>query len=365
MFLDNPSGGFKVVYEYASRLAERSHQVTVIHPRNIDRVNSLGDRARSLLWPVKLRLKHRPLVSWVSVHPGVRMFLTADLIEARIPDADAVVATAYQTAACIDRYDDRKGKKFYLIQSYENWNGPETEVRSSWQLPLHKIVISRRLLDVARDLGEADRTDYIPIGLDFSQLGISTPIGDRTVPRVGMLAHPNEIKGTKDGVRALEIAREDIPELQAVLFGTHERSHDLPSWIEYVRLPSAQRLREIYNSCQVFLNPSRHEGWGLPAAEAMACGCALVSTSNGGVDEFAVDGESALLAPIESPERLAAQLLRLLRDGDLRMSIAQCGHEQIQAFTWDRAVDAFEMLLIEKAGKQAQPIVQKNARQKY
>ena len=35
---------------------------------------------------------------------------------------------------------------------------------------------------------------------------------------------------------------------------------------------------------------SYYEGWGLPGTEAMACGCALVSTRNGGVDSYAIEG---------------------------------------------------------------------------
>jgi glycosyltransferase involved in cell wall biosynthesis len=45
----------------------------------------------------------------------------------------------------------------------------------------------------------------------------------------------------------------------------------------------------------VFMLTSRYEGWGLPATEAMACGAAVVSTRNGGTEDFLVDGAQLLL----------------------------------------------------------------------
>src|SRR5262249_44957876 len=114
---------------------------------------------------------------------------------------------------------------------------------------------------------------------------------------------------------------------------------------------SPQQLTELYNSCQVFLNPSWMEGWGLPAAEAMACGCALVSTANSGVNEFAANGRSALLAPVKAVDELAAQMLRLLRDEKLRRRIARNGAEQVRQFTWHRAVNSLDKLLVEKDGE--------------
>src|SRR5689334_24268487 len=124
-----------------------------------------------------------------------------------IPAGDAILATAFETAFPVSTFSPTKGKKFYLIQSYETWNGEERKVQTSWKLPLYKIVISRHLLRLAADLGEFARTSHIPIGLDLSTFKLTTPIAGRTSPRVGMLAHPNEAKGMKDGIQALQIVK--------------------------------------------------------------------------------------------------------------------------------------------------------------
>ncbi len=347
-FFTSPSGGFKVVYEYANRLQDRGHRVRVVHPRNGEQQKGTTQFVKGHLWKYKQQLKHRPLVQWFNVRPHVDLLLVPDLREQFIPDAEVIIATAFDTAFPVDSYGVKKGRKFYLVQHYENWLGPEETVKATWRLPLHKIVISRWLYRLADEFGEIERTTYIPNGLDFSHFKITRPILERRIPRIGMLAHPNEIKGTQDGLEALKLAKEKIPALEAVLFGTTKRSDVIPvwaRWIEYFHCPSPGQLLELYNSCQVFLHPSRFEGWGLPAAEAMACGCGLVSAANEGVYEFAVDGENALLAPIRQPELLAQRLIELLVNEDLRVRLAEAGHRGIQKFSWDRAVDSMEGVL--------------------
>src|SRR5262249_49448141 len=188
MYLDSPSGGFKVVYEYANRLQERGHQVSVVHPRNLEPHYEYKELIKSIFWGAKLKLRHRPLIPWMDIHPGVKLILVPDLREGFIPDGDAIFATAYHTAFRVNDYDESKGRKFYLIQSYEDWNGPEDKVRESWLLPLHKVVISQWLMNMAEAYGEEARTDYIPIGLDLKQFRVTSPIGERKTPRVGMLS---------------------------------------------------------------------------------------------------------------------------------------------------------------------------------
>lgn len=351
MYLNVPSGGFKVVYEYANRLNRRGHRVTVIHPRNVSVTDGLAEQVKARLWRYKIQANNHPLIPWFKVDAEIRMDLVTDLREQFIPNGDAIFATAHETAFPVSSYSSKKGRKFFLIQSHETWNEQERSAQAIWKLPLHKVVISRHLVRQADDLGESVRTSYIPNGLDFSIFNLTIPIPDRAAPRIGMLAHPNEAKGMKDGIQALQSVKESVPDLQAVLFGTESRCGDVPEWIEYVQRPSQCELVELYNSCQIFLNPSWTEGWGLPAAEAMACGCALVSADNGGVSEFAIDEENALIAPVKCPELLAEKIMRLLSDDALRIALAMAGHQSIQKFTWDRAVDSLEQLLFQQAGK--------------
>lgn len=344
MYLNAPSGGFKVVYEYANRLTALGHQVAIVHPRTLEPSTSPIEAIKKRLWKFKQRMVNHPLVSWIEVDTGVNLLLVTDLSETNIPDADVVIATACETAFPVATFAARNGKKFYLVQSYETWNQPEEFVLASWKLPLHKIVISRHLFEIACELREGHRTTRIPNGIDLADFQLRTPITKREL-RIGMLAHPNEAKGTRDGVQALEIIRRTYSHVQVVFFGTEARLNFIPDWIRYKRQPAKDKLVDLYNSCRIFLNPSWTEGWGLTSAEAMACGCALVSADNGGVNDFCVNGETGVIVPIKSPELLAEGILKLLANDELRVKLALAGHRNIQQFTWERAATSlFEAL---------------------
>jgi glycosyltransferase involved in cell wall biosynthesis len=120
------------------------------------------------------------------------------------------------------------------------------------------------------------------------------------------------------------------------------RGPEIPNWIEYHQNPSQPFLIDgIYNASSVYLGASIEEGWGLPPAEAMACGCAFVGTDIGGFREFARSGRNALLSPARDPRALAANLVALSDDPSLRARLQRAALDTIGAFTWDRAGSAF------------------------
>jgi glycosyltransferase involved in cell wall biosynthesis len=77
----------------------------------------------------------------------------------------------------------------------------------------------------------------------------------------------------------------------------------------------------------VFVQPSLEEGSGsLSLLEALQAGTAVVASDVDGIPEDVVDGESALLTRPGDPEALAAALVRMLGDADLRRRLARRGH---------------------------------------
>jgi glycosyltransferase involved in cell wall biosynthesis len=343
-FEPRPNGGFKIVYEYASRLAQRGHAVTLIHPwTGVGARGSLPGRLKRFRFYPRARRG----VPWFELDPTVEYRLVPRLDPAHFPQADAFVATAWTTADPVAAAAPEQGSGFYFIQNYETFNGPAELVDATWRLPLHKIVIARWLERLSVGFGEAERTSYVPNAIDFDEFFPTTPQRERG-NTVGMLWHHWEIKGVPVGLAALERARKEVPTLEAVVFGTARTPEGLPDWATYVRNPHGDRLRRLYDSMAVYLHPSRQEGWPLPPAEAMACGCALVAAANEGVTEYAVDGETAALAPLDDHEALAAHVISLLRNVERRDRLASAGREAIKAYTWTRAVDRFEQVLADR-----------------
>jgi glycosyltransferase involved in cell wall biosynthesis len=344
--IHKPIGGFKVVYEYANRLAERGHEINVVHPLLL-----FSDEARLKQKMKKCALqmaKHflrRDKVKWFKVSSKVNILIAPSLREENIPKGDVIIATAWQTAEWVNRYNQDKGEKFYLIQHYENWSGSEERVKATWKMPLKKIVIARWLEEKAKELGE-QVVAYIPNGLDFEQFHITQPIEKRNPKRIGMLYHKYDWKGSQDGIEALKLVKEKFPDLEAVFFSVFSPDEDIPAWVEFYENPKPTQMVELYNSCRIFLHPSWSEGWPLPPAEAMACGCALVTTDSLGVREYALHEKTALISEPKNPEKLSHNIIRMLRDNDLRISLAESGHKFIKNFTWEKAVNEFEKVLL-------------------
>jgi glycosyltransferase involved in cell wall biosynthesis len=332
-----------MVYEYSNRLQERGHQLTILHPRRCEPAVRLREKAVGAIWRAGVRLRDRNRVSWFRLDPRIELHFPPDLQEIWIPEGDVLVATSWHTAAWVAAARAAAGRKYYFVQGFETWSGG-AEAAETWHLPLHKAVIARWLADIAREMGEEDRTTYIPCGLDFDRFRVTTPLEARHPARVGMLYHTAPWKGSADGIAALTALRSTIPDLQCVLFGTFPRPHDLPDWMEYQENPSPAALVDLYNSCSIFVQPSWTEGWGLTATEAMSCGCALVTADNGGSGEYAFHEKTALVVPVRDRAALVRQIGRLVQDGKLRQELAHSGATYLRRFTFDRAVTALELL---------------------
>jgi glycosyltransferase involved in cell wall biosynthesis len=333
-----PTGGFKVVYEYSNRLVERGHEVSVVHPWDCQPAGSLAEAVRARIWALRCsRRGGAGLAPWFELDPRVRMLAVAYPSPAAIP-------AAWHTAPLVAAAVAERGGGAYYVQGYETWDGEVERVRETWQLPLRKVVISGWLEQIAAELGEGERTTRVPLGMDLERLGIDRPPAERS-PRLGAIWSSAPAKGCDDVVAAMAAVRERRPEVSAFFFGTAPRPQALPNWIEYEQLPSAVRLRELLNSCSVFLQASRSEGWGLPASEALLCGAALVTLDNGGSREYALDGETAVVLPPERVGELGAGALALLEDEELRLRLAAAGAERLRRFTWERSLSGFEAAL--------------------
>jgi glycosyltransferase involved in cell wall biosynthesis len=347
-FRPRPIGGFLVVYRYANELVERGHEVNVVHPRRIERTSSLWEGLKSRTWRQRKRVRYRSRPPWFELDPRVETTLLGHLEnESLIPTADAIFATACNTAASVLRFGPAKGTKFYLVQHYEDWVCGKEGVEETWRMPMHKIVSSRWLLDIGIGLGETERLTHIPYGVELDVFQRRVPPAARSPVRVGMLAHHQPFKGMRYGIDALGRIRDAVPEIEAVAFGAGTRPKELPDWVKYIENPTRPELVTLYNSLAIFIHTSVTEGWGLTGAEALACGCALVAADSGGVRDYALDGHTALLVPPRDAAGLASRVTELIEDPALRFRISEAGHKLVQNFTWARAADRLEEVIRE------------------
>lgn len=114
---------------------------------------------------------------------------------------------------------------------------------------------------------------------------------------------------------------------------------------------SDEVLVRLYNLCSLYVFPSWHEGFGLPALEAMACGAPVIGAGTSSLPEV-IGIEEALFDPFDVSS-IKNKIVQALEDEVFRTVLRDHGLRQAQGFSWDetarRAIGAWES--IETKGK--------------
>jgi glycosyltransferase involved in cell wall biosynthesis len=308
-----PIGGVSALYGFANALARRGHEVHLVHLEMWGRrVRSMDDLAR---YHFDASITH--------YLPG------AD--PDSLPDGDLVFGTGAPP---------RLGLPVLVLQGFEMLH--EHLERSALRTPSLKLCVASWLRGVGVRYGVApEQIHLVPMGIDHDRYRITVPLEDRS-PQVSILHSTHAAKGWDVGLLALEEVHRRQPDVRVVAFGT-VAPDPLPPWIDFHRNPPpASLVGDIYNRSQVFVQSSDYEGFGFTAVEAMACGAALVTTDNGGTDDYASHDDTALVVAPRDVDGLATGVLALLDDPQRRLRIARSGAARARRFDWDLGAEIME-----------------------
>lgn len=352
------SGGTRVLLEFASGLAERSHQVVVVSP------DSRAD------W-----LEISPLVEFRRIPPGAwsalrrysakvwsrvlrgRFHLIGNALVALSPDvshllrgSDVTIATSYHTV-----FGVRSFGQGVCIHHAQHDEGLVTKAafHDKWAHDAMRVHMPRMVNStwLRSRLHEETGDDYPLVcpGIDTTvftpaeEPGGARPTSDN--PVVVSYCGVQEWKGFGDLVKAFKLVVESEPSARLVAYGAPpDLSYMAQPWLTYAGRPTDKRLVELYRGATAVVNPSWYESFPLPPLEAMACGSAVVTT-NVGVEDYAFNGKSAVVVPPSAPRALAEGILTLIRDADLRQEMAMNGLDVARRFTWENAIENYERTL--------------------
>jgi len=99
-----------------------------------------------------------------------------------------------------------------------------------------------------------------------------------------------------------------------------------------------EQLAHLYHAAGVLVTPSHYEGFGLPALEAMHCGCPVIVSDRGSLPE--VVGKAGILLPPDDVDGWASRISRVLADTSLREKMIVDGFAQAKKFTWRKTAEA-------------------------
>ena len=342
-----------VLLRHAYYLKKKGHKIVVIVPA--DRGDFL--KKESFFKKPNFSYKFRKFYNlirggkvklnceWMEVEDfDVPIMEIPDLSEKHIPDADVIVAGSSWMLDVLKNYSYRKGRKFYLIQCYE-LNNPENIER--YKLPVKKIAVSTYLKNRIEKILKDEEIYVVNNGVDvnfFTPKGRNYNIPPRKIGMVYYYKAPYRTKAVIDGIKAFELVKKKLPLVELVMFGT-KRDKGVPEYAEFYEKPSREKIAEIYKSCDIFLSPSREEACQLPPMEAMASGCALVATNVGGVPDYTIPGETALVCKPGEVEKIATNIKYLIENPDFFKKISGKGRKFIENFSWEKVSVKFEKIL--------------------
>lgn len=156
-------------------------------------------------------------------------------------------------------------------------------------------------------------------------------------PVVGSVGRLDRVKGYDQLVEASAMVLRDRPDAWFVVAGDGQERRALEDQAR--RLGVAERwlflgwqehLEPLYHAFDLSVLPSRNEGMGRAAVEALACGLPVVATAVGGLPSVVEDGVTGLLVPPEDPQALASAILRLLQDETARRRMGEAGPQRVR-----------------------------------
>ncbi|WP_438448229.1 glycosyltransferase family 4 protein [Gorillibacterium sp. sgz5001074] len=324
-------GGQRLVVELTDRLVDRGHDVTILMP-------SLG----AVEYPIRSRLVR-------TAHTVLR--------QEDFPYADVILSNFHLTvppSALASAMG--KGKHVRLSMCYEPMflEGQYLSFPTYHATP-HIIALSEYQKSII-GLTHGIEAHTIPVGVSegFHNMRFRHPHDPLQItaivrkPEGGFTWHRQQ----DYLLEQLHIVRQHCPGVEFNLICPPQEFYDSPE-LQAVKATGLYRFytpaddRELcyhYNQADIYVAASAFEAAPLPVLESMKCGAALVTVYSGGNMEYCRHEVNCLMS-YRYEDRLAADIIRLVRDPALRDRLAAAGEAEASRWSWDRSTDRLEQIL--------------------
>ncbi len=272
-----------------------------------------------------------------------------DQLANTLPDHSMLLATMWITARPVAELAklNQSFRPYYFIQDYEplfyNPNNPSEksyyqEALESYHLDFSLISTSDWIIgQLYNQLGNSNRDiKKVSIGIDQEAFYTDPEIRRTKKPLrlIAMTRPSTPRRGFENLIKTLSIVHKHNPDIQFVFFGDNDLTiHNIPFPYKNLGIIKQEQLRQEYLISHIFIDLSIFQGFGLPALEAMICGCTCILTDSGGVSEYARHGVNSVLVPVDDNVSAAQAILDLASNDKLRQQLKDAGQQTARQFS--------------------------------
>jgi glycosyltransferase involved in cell wall biosynthesis len=191
----------------------------------------------------------------------------------------------------------------------------------------------------ARRLGlDGDRARFISVPVDLRRYSPAAEGSPHRPPAVVGVGQLTAYKGWEVFADAMASVRRALPQARATIYGHGPTEPKLRARLERLGLagcvslvPHTPDIPAAFRQAAVYCSTSRREGLSVAAAEAAACGLPLVLTSVSGSDVLVEGGVNGYVEAMDDASAIAARLIHILSDQDLRQRMARASRLRAEA----------------------------------
>lgn len=314
-------GGSKIILEHTNHLVKRGHEVTIVC--------------------------HFPKPDWMEVAANyIQVPFQVNIAQA-IPESDIIVTTVYDQN--IDCYLSKIAPIIHFeqgdiyIYDFDKYS-PEQQLswKKHYSLPIPILAVSSGLADtIEKNFQRKPQILHNALDSNVFYPCSQSQQTENDVPRILLVgSEQTAFKGIDVIRKALNIVAEHGCKFETVWVTPTPPDSTFEG--QLVVNPSQSELGDIYRSCDIYVSGSFYESFPLPPLEAMSCGCAVVSTNNVGIREYAESGKNSILTEVGSHESMAKALIKLIENHDLRKRLIEAGYQTAERFKWERIITELE-----------------------